>query len=166
MPECAFLCGIPCSGKSTFVNELKKIPYWENAVILSTDAYIEKQAQRCGLTYNQIFDDVIDDATRELELELNMAKDRGENLIWDQTNISRKTRKKKLSKLPSIYARGVIYFDVTLEEALRRNENREGKYIPKSVLKRMYHQLEVPTLEEGWDYVEKVKSQGTIQSSL
>ena len=158
MPECVFLCGIPCSGKSTFVNELKKIPYWENAVVLSTDAYIEKQAQRCGLTYNQIFDDVIDDATRELELELNMAKDRGENLIWDQTNISRKTRKKKLSKLPSIYARGVIYFDVTLEEALRRNENREGKYIPKSVLKRMYHQLEVPTLEEGWDYVEKIKS--------
>jgi predicted kinase len=158
MPECVFLCGIPCSGKSTFVNELKKIPYWENAVVLSTDAYIEKQAQRCGLTYNQIFDDVIDDATRELELELNMAKDRGENLIWDQTNISRKTRKKKLAKLPSFYARGVIYFDVTLEEALRRNENREGKYIPKSVLKRMYHQLEVPTLEEGWDCVEKIKS--------
>ena len=166
MPECVFLCGIPCSGKSTFVNELKKIPYWENAAVLSTDAYIEKQAQRCGLTYNQIFDDVIDDATREFELELNMAKDRGENIIYDQTNLTIKTRKKKLSKLPSIYARGVIYFDITLEEALRRNENREGKYIPKSVLKRMYHQLEVPTLEEGWDYVEKVKSQGTIQSSL
>jgi len=166
MPECVFLCGIPCSGKSTYVNELKKIPYWENAVVLSTDAYIEKQAQRCGLTYNQIFDDVIDDATRELELELNMAKDKGKNIIYDQTNLTTKTRKKKLSKLPSIYARGVIYFDVTLEEALRRNENREGKYIPKSVLKRMYHQLEVPTLEEGWDYVEKVKSQGTIQSSL
>jgi predicted kinase len=166
MPECVFLCGIPCSGKSTFVNKLKKIPFWENAVVLSTDAYIEKQAQRCGLTYNQIFDDVIDNATRELELEFIMAKDMGKNLIWDQTNLSRKTRKKKLSKLPSLYARGVIYFDVTLEEALRRNENREGKYIPKSVLKRLYHQLEVPTLEEGWDYVEKVKSQGTIQSSL
>jgi predicted kinase len=166
MPECAFLCGIPCSGKSTFVNELKKIPYWENAVVLSTDDYIEKVAQEHNTTYREIFDECIDEATRQLELALIEAKDKGENIIYDQTNLTIKTRKKKLSKLPSIYARGVIYFDITLEEALRRNENREGKYIPKSVLKRMYHQFEVPTIEEGFDYVEKVKSQGTIQSSL
>jgi len=153
MPECVFLCGIPCSGKSTYVNELKKIPFWENAVVLSTDAYIEKQAQRMGMTYNQIFDDVIDDATRELELELNMAKDKGKNIIYDQTNLTVKSRRKKLLKIPSFYARGVIYFEVSLEEALKRNENREGKFIPESILKRMYHQFEVPTLEEGFDFV-------------
>ena len=158
MPECVFLCGIPCSGKSTFVNKLKKLSYWENAVVLSTDNYIEKVAQEHNTTYREIFDECIDEATRQLELALIEAKDKGKNIIYDQTNLTIKTRKKKLSKLPSIYARGVIYFDVTLEEALRRNENREGKYIPKSVLKRMYHQLEVPTLEEGWDYVEKIKS--------
>jgi predicted kinase len=162
MPECVFLCGIPCSGKSTYVNKLKKIPYWENAVVLSTDAYIEKQAQRMGMTYNQIFDDVIDDATRELELEFIEAKDKGKNLIWDQTNLSRKTRKKKLSKLPSIYARGVVYFEISLEEALERNKHREGKFIPESILKRMYHQFEVPTLEEAFDYYEKVESQRTL----
>jgi predicted kinase len=164
--ECVMLCGIPCSGKSTYVNKLKKIPYWENAIVLSTDAYIEKVAQEHNTTYSEIFEDCIDEANRQLELAFIMAKDKGKNLIWDQTNLSRKTRKKKLSKLPSIYARGVIYFEISLEEALRRNETREGKYIPKSVLKRMYHQFEVPTLEEGWDYVEKVESQGTIQSSL
>lgn len=157
MPECVFLCGIPCSGKSTYVEKLKKIPYWENAVVLSTDAYIEKQAQRMGMTYNQIFDDVIDNATRELELAFIEAKDRGENLIWDQTNLTVKTRKKKLSKLPSFYARGVIYFEISLEEALERNKNREGKFIPESILKRMYQQLEVPTLEEDFDYVEKIE---------
>jgi predicted kinase len=156
MSELVMLCGIPCSGKSTYVEKLKKLDYWKDAVVLSTDDYIEKQAQRCGLTYNQIFDDVIDNATRELELELSMAKDKGKNIIWDQTNLSVKTRRKKLSKLPSIYARGVIYFTVSLEEALERNENREGKYIPKSVLKRMWHQFEIPTLEEDFDYVEKV----------
>jgi predicted kinase len=166
MPECLMLVGIPCSGKSTYVNKLKTIPYWSNAVILSTDAYIEKVAQEHNTTYREIFEDCIDEATRQLELAFIEAKDKGKNIIYDQTNISRKTRKKKLSKLPSLYARGVIYFDITLEEALRRNENREGKYIPKSVLKRMYHQFEVPTIEEGFDYVEKVKSQGTIQSSL
>ena len=157
MPECVFLCGIPCSGKSTYVEKLKKIPYWENAVVLSTDAYIEKQAQRMGMTYNQIFDDVIDNATRELELAFIEAKDRGENLIWDQTNLTVKTRKKKLSKLPSFYARGVIYFEISLEEALERNKNREGKFIPESILKRMYQQLEIPTKNEDFDYYETIK---------
>ncbi len=152
------LCGIPCSGKSTYVNKLKKLDYWKDAVVLSTDNYIEKQAQRCGLTYNQIFDDVIKDATRELELEFNMAKDKGKNIIWDQTNLSVKTRKKKLSKLPSFYPRGVIYFTVSLEEALERNKHREGKFIPESTLKRMWHQFEIPTTDEDFDYVEKVES--------
>jgi predicted kinase len=157
MPEAIFLVGIPCSGKSTYAEKLKTIPYWSNAVILSTDNYIEKEAQRMGLTYNQIFDDVIGDATRELELQLNMAKDKGKNLIWDQTNLTVKTRRKKLLKIPSFYARGVIYFEISLEEALERNKNREGKFIPESILKRMYHQLEIPTKNEDFDYVEKIE---------
>ena len=158
MPELVMLCGIPTSGKSTYVEKLKKLDYWSDAVVLSTDNYIEKQSQRCGLTYNQIFDDVIDNATQELELEFIMAKDKGKNIIWDQTNLSVKSRRKKLSKLPSFYSRGVIYFTISLEKALERNENREGKYIPKSVLKRMWHQFEIPTTKEDFDYVEKVES--------
>ena len=150
------LAGIPCSGKSTYVEKLKKITYWENAVVLSTDAYIEKQVQRLGRTYNEIFDDVIDDATRELELEFIMAKDKGRDIIWDQTNLTVKTRRKKLSKLPSWYHRGAVYFEISLEEALKRNETREGKFIPESIIKRMYHQFEIPTTTEGFEYVEKI----------
>ena len=158
MPEAIFLVGIPCSGKSTYAKKLKTIPYLSNSVILSTDNYIEKEAQRMGLTYNQIFDDVIGDATRELELELNMAKDKGKDIIWDQTNLSVKTRRKKLAKLPSYYRRSVVYFEVSLEEALERNKYREGKFIPESILKRMWHQFEIPTRNEDFDYYEKIKS--------
>lgn len=154
MPELIMLCGIPTSGKSTYVNKLKTLDYWKDAVVLSTDNYIEKQAQRLGLTYNQVFDDVIKDATRELELEFNMAKDKGKNIIWDQTNLTPKTRKKKLSKLPSYYRRDAVYFTVSLEDALERNKHREGKFIPESVLKSMHEQFVIPTIEEGFDYVE------------
>ena len=156
MPELVMLCGIPCSGKSTYVEKLKKLDYWKDSVVLSTDDYIEKVAQENNTTYNEIFEDCISEATRQLELAFIEAKDKGKNIIWDQTNLSVKARKKKLAKLPSFYPRGVVYFDISLEEALRRNENREGKYIPKSVLKRMWHQFEIPTLEEDFDYVEKV----------
>jgi predicted kinase len=160
--ELIMLCGIPTSGKSTYVQKLKKLDYWKDAVVLSTDNYIEEYAKRVGQTYNEVFDDVIPDATRELELQLNMAKEKGKNIIWDQTNLSKKTRKNKLRKIPSSYARGVVYFEISLEEALERNKHREGKFIPESILKRMYHQLEIPTREEDFDYVEKTNTQGTV----
>lgn len=153
------LCGIPTSGKSTYVEKLKKMKYWETAVVLSTDAYIEKEAKRVGQTYNEVFDDVISDATRELELEFNMAKDKGKDIIWDQTNLSVKSRRKKLLKLPSHYRRSVVYFEVSLEKALKRNKTREGKFIPESILKRMCHQFEIPTGNENFDYIEN----GTVQ---
>jgi len=156
--ELIMLSGIPTSGKSTYVEKLKKLSYWKDAVILSTDNYIEQYAKSVGKTYNEVFDDVISDATRELEMELNWSKSKGRNIIWDQTNLSVKTRKKKLSKLPSYYRRGAVYFEISLEEALERNKHREGKFIPESILKRMYHQFEIPTINEDFDYVEKVES--------
>ena len=153
IPELVMLCGIPCSGKSTYVNKLLTYEYWENAVVLSTDNYIEEQAKRLGMTYNEVFQDCIDEATRQLEMSFVRAKEEGKRIIWDQTNLSIKTRKKKLTKVPSIYKRTVVWFQVDLEEALKRNGTREGKFIPESILKRMYHQFEVPTLEEGFDFV-------------
>ena len=153
IPELVMLCGIPCSGKSTYVNKLLTYEYWENAVVLSTDNYIEEQAKRLGMTYNEVFQDCIDEATRQLEMSFVRAKEEGKRIIYDQTNLSIKTRKKKLIKVPSIYKRTVVWFQVELEEALKRNETREGKFIPESILKRMYHQFEVPTLEEGFDFV-------------
>ena len=153
IPELVMLVGIPCSGKSTYVNKLRDYEYWKDAVVLSTDNYIEEQAKRLGMTYNEVFQDCIDEATRQLEMSFVRAKDEGKKIIWDQTNLSIKTRKKKLTKVPSIYKRTVVWFQVDLEEALKRNGTREGKFIPESILKRMYHQFEVPTLEEGFDFV-------------
>ncbi len=152
--ELIMLCGIPCSGKSTYVETLKNMKYWENAMILSTDNYIETQAQRMGMTYNEIFQDCIDNATRQLEIDFIEAKDNGKDIICDQTNLSIKARRKKLSKLPSYYRRSAVYFEISLEEVLERNKHREGKFIPESILKRMYHQFEVPTITEGFDHVE------------
>ena len=153
IPELVMLCGIPCSGKSTYMDKLRAYEYWENSVVLSTDNYIEEQAKRLGMTYNEVFQDCIDEATRQLEMSFVRAKEEGKRIIWDQTNLSIKTRKKKLTKVPSIYKRTVVWFQVDLEEALKRNGTREGKFIPESILKRMYHQFEVPTLEEGFDFV-------------
>ena len=149
------LCGLPTSGKSTFVSKLLNDPAYKNSVVLSTDAYIESVAQRLNKTYNDVFEDTIEEATRQLELTLIEAKDRGKSLIWDQTNLTSKTRKKKLSKIPSSYARIAIWFDITLEEALKRNKQRPGKVIPQRVLHLMNEQFIPPSCDEGFDVVIK-----------
>lgn len=157
MSEVVMLCGIPTSGKSTYVNKLKKIDYWKNAVVLSTDNYIEKIAEENNTTYNEIFEDVISQATKRLEFDLECAIRDGKDIIWDQTNLTANVRKKKLRKIPSNYYRGAVVFEVSLEDALERNNHRDNKFIPKSVLERMYQQFEIPTKMEGFEYVEFVK---------
>jgi tRNA uridine 5-carbamoylmethylation protein Kti12 len=152
--ECVMLVGIPTSGKSTYVDKLLSLDYWKNSVVLSTDYYIEFYAKEQGKTYNEVFDEHIKEATKMMEKLIPYAIDNGKDIIWDQTNLSVKARKKKLSKLPSYCHRGAVYFEIALEEALERNNHREGKFIPKDILKRMYHQFEKPTVSEGFDYVE------------
>lgn len=154
------LCGLPTSGKSTFVSKLLSDPAYKNSVVLSTDAYIEQVAQQLNSTYNEVFDDTIDEANRQLELTLIDAKDRGKSLVWDQTNLTPKTRKKKLSKIPSSYGRIAIWFDSTLEEALKRNQKRPGKMIPENVLKSMSEQFVPPSCDEGFDVVIKENTNG------
>ncbi len=149
------LCGIPTSGKSTYVEKLLRLKYWKNCVVLSTDYYIDFYAKQLGKTYNEVFDDYIKGATQSMNKCLKYAIENGKDIIWDQTNLTSGTRKKKLLRVPPEYKRGVVYFELSLEEALERNEHRKGKFIPKDILKRMYHQFEIPTMSEGFEYVER-----------
>lgn len=151
--ELVMFCGIPTSGKSTYVKKLKKMDYWHNAVVLSTDDYIEKVAEENGKTYNEVFKSTIDEATHHLEFSLKDAIANNKDIFWDQTNLSVKTRKQKLSNIPLQYRKGAVYFEVSLEEALERNKNRAGKTIPENTLKQMHSSFVIPTIEEGFGYV-------------
>lgn len=157
MPKLLMLSGIPTSGKSTFVKKLKETEEWGEAVVLSTDNYIEREAKALDKTYNEIFEDIIQEAQRALQQDLINAIKAGLNLIWDQTNLTIKTRKRKLKIIPKSYTRECAYFVIDLEEALKRNKTREGKFIPESVLKRMYSQFETPTTNEGFNDVKEIK---------
>jgi predicted kinase len=153
------LCGIPTSGKSSYVRQGQdETPHLDEFVVLSTDDYIEREAERTGLTYNLVFDGCVDAATKELELELKHAINKNLDIIWDQTNLTPKTRRRKLSKVPSRYETTAVWFDISLEEALRRNETRPGKFIPKSVIRRMHASFVPPTKAEGFDHIIKFNS--------
>lgn len=153
-PMLVMLCGIPTSGKTTFLTKnLYESDTSKSFVTLSTDNYIELEAIKQGLTYNVLFESLVDKASAKLELDLKSAIQRDANIVWDQTNLTPKARKRKLSKIPAHYNKIAVWFEVSLEEALVRNQQRPGKVIPEAVLRNMHSCFVPPTKEEGFDSI-------------
>lgn len=152
--ELIMMCGIPCAGKSTYIRRgVENSDMLDEYVILSTDDYIEEYARANNKTYNEVFDDVIGEATTKMHKDLELAIQRGKSIIWDQTNVSKKSRKQKLKKIPGEYTKTAVVLPITLEEAIIRNSQRANKFIPRSVITRMYNQFEIPTEDEGFDVI-------------
>jgi predicted kinase len=153
-PRLIMLSGIPTSGKSSYVRQgQEETPYLDGFIVLSTDAYIERQARRQGRTYNDAFDELIGKATEDMENNLRLALRDNLSIIWDQTNLTPKVRRRKLAKVPTRYERTAVWFDIPLEEALRRNQQRPGKIIPQNILESMFHSFIPPTKSEGFDHI-------------
>jgi predicted kinase len=117
------LSGIPTSGKSTYVSFLLQKPEFYNAVVLSTDNYIEKVAKENNLSYNEVFENEIKSAIKQLNVDLSEALKNNRSIIHDQTNLTQKSRAKKIKKIPDHYKKICAYSVIDLEEAQKRNKS-------------------------------------------
>jgi predicted kinase len=115
---------------------------------VSTDKLIELEAGRQGKTYNDVFKDYIDTATKLMNADVLEAVAEGKDIIWDQTNTGRKSRKAKLAMMPGYYKIAVVFATPEKEEWQRRINSRPGKMIPEGVLKAMAQGLQLPTEDE------------------
>jgi predicted kinase len=140
-PQLIILCGLPCSGKSTYA---KKFYTYK---ILSSDNYIEEIAKQKNKTYNEIFSYTIREATANFYEEVNAAAQTNYNVIIDRTNLKISTRKYFINKFKN-HEKTIVFFNTPLETIKARN-TRVGKIIPDKVLEDMYISLEIPTSEEG-----------------
>jgi predicted kinase len=141
------LVGVPGAGKSTWIAD----QLWaKDCVYISSDQLVEEEAYRRGKTYNDVFKDYINTAIAEMLDKAMAARDAGKDIIWDQTSVSVKSRRKKFSVLPD-YEHIAIVFDTPNEDELRRRlSNRPGKTIPWEVVSSMIKNFEMPTEEEGF----------------
>jgi predicted kinase len=141
------LAGVPGSGKTTWIKNNK-----HDAVVLSTDNYIERAAEKHGKTYSEVFQDTIGYATEQMEKDLLQAVRNERDIIWDQTNLTAKARKGKLSRIPKHYKKIGVYFSVP-QDLRDRLASRPGKTIPEPVILSMINQFQPPTKEEGFDEI-------------
>ena len=149
MPKFTMLIGVPASGKSTW-----REANAGDAVIISSDDIIDQTAAAQGRTYNEVFKENIKFATQLVEERAKAAFADGKDVVWDQTNLTPKSRKPKLSLVPEYYEKIAVYFPTPEEgEWRRRLDSREVKNIPENILMGMNSSLTTPDETEGFDTV-------------
>ena len=150
-PSLTLLVGLPGCGKSTFV--AKHVDKFTEAVVLSTDAYIEKVAAACGETYDSVWKSTIQEAESAMWSEFRQAMADRRDVVVDRTNLTVKGRRRFLAQMPRGYVPTAVVFTIADSVLKERLLNRPGKTISMEVIERMKDTYVEPQLSEGFDLV-------------
>lgn len=157
-PEVIMMVGLPGSGKSTWINNADLT---SDYFLYSTDSVVEEYAALTRRTYSEVFPAIIRDAEKMMNAALAEAIKSGRDVIWDQTNLSVSSRKKKLARFPSNYRKVALVFPTPAKEqheAWLNSPERDGKWIPPHILASMTATFEMPTEAEGFHEVIMARS--------
>jgi predicted kinase len=144
------LIGVPGSGKSAHISDMGAC--YSGYHILSSDAYIDMYAKSQNKTYSDVFKEYINTAPQLMNNDLDLALRYDVPIIWDQPNLTVKSRKDKLAKIPSHYTKVAIVFPTPEKEELqKRLDNRPGKVIEYNIIEKMINSYQPPSLKEGFD---------------
>lgn len=153
MPKFYMMIGVPASGKSTWIKHQNS----KGHMVASSDDYIERQAEQQGKTYSEVFKSTIKAATQHAHNTAKKAFELNLDLIWDQTNINKKSRAAKLAMVPDHYEKiAVVFSTPSAQEHKNRLASRPGKSIPYNIIQGMIASFEPPDKDEGFDKIIKV----------
>ena len=153
MPKCYQLIGVPGSGKSTWITN----QVWaKDCVIVSTDTFVEDYAKEVGLTYNEVFESYMPTAVKLMADQVVRARAEGKDIIWDQTSVNVKSRKRKFNMLPNYEHIAVVFETPVMPVLTKRLASRPGKNIPWAVMASMIRNMEMPTAREGFSEIRTV----------
>lgn len=144
---CYQLIGVPGSGKSTWVANQ---PWARDCAYISTDVHVDAYAQSQGKTYSEVFKEYMPTAIDLMMEDVERARTAGQDVIWDQTNTTVKSRARKFRQFLDYEHIAVVFFTPKWSELKQRLDSRPGKTIPRSVVKSMIHNFEMPTESEGF----------------
>lgn len=130
--EMIIFTGIPASGKSSLYKEL----FFNSHIRISMD--------------------LLNTRNKEGKL-LQYCFDTQSKMVIDNTNVSRENRRRYIQlAIQNKYSIVGYFFESDIRDCLERNKNRKDS-IHETGIKAKYKELELPSLEEGFDQIIKVK---------
>lgn len=151
--EVVILCGLPASGKSTWLR--KSLLEDENfgTYIISRDYHVENNSS--SMNYNEAWEEVDQKLVDRLVQEDFKLCQGYTSVVVDMTHMSKKSRRRSLSHFGPEYKKKCVVFLPDLQEIYLRNKKRCGKIIGESVYDKMMRSFYPPTYEE-FDEIEYV----------
>lgn len=152
-PKFIMPVGIPGSGKTNYCKAYKAEN--PNTIHLSSDE-IRMAATNNGPKYtkeenNFVFKYMSDEALKELN--------NGNNVLYDATNLTRKSRRMILERLPKYCEISAIIFAPTIEECIERDNQREGlAKVGAGVIDKMVRRFQIPYYDEGFDSIDVINN--------
>ena len=160
MASLILMMGVAGSGKTTYAKKMMK----------DCDIYVSRDEIRFALVkedepYFSKEDEVLQTFIKTIDDALLIAQ---RYVIADATHLNMGSRTKILKNLHNkpdhIY---VIYVAVSLQTALERNAQREGRaLVPESSIKNMYKSITLPRKEEGINIVLWLNEDGTTKETI
>lgn len=151
MPKLYILCGIPCSGKSTWAKGCLM-----DAIHISRDDIrfsILKEGEEYFSHETEVY--------KEFIYEIAQTLMHGYDVIADATHINHSSREKLTRAIDQYFTKyQIIYvvFPITVETAQERNMMRTGiKQVPPVTIQTMFDRFSIPTLEEDKRAIEILK---------
>jgi predicted kinase len=138
------------------IDWIKNQEWAKDCAIVSTDMWVDLEAERVGKTYSEIFDEYMPHAVKLMANHVELARDKNMDIIWDQTSTSVGSRRKKFNMLPDYEHIAVVFKTPEMDELKRRLASRPGKNIPSHVMVQMIRSFVMPTLDEGFTEIRVV----------
>lgn len=136
------MVGVAGSGKSFIARDL-------GCPIVSSDAI---RAELFGSEDDQSHNGEV---FNELHKHIKNYLANGQSCVYDATNLSRKRRKNFLKELPKDVKKIAVVAATEIDVILEQNANRM-RHVPEEVIWRMYREMSLPRLDEGWDSIRMI----------
>lgn len=146
--EIILMVGLPGCGKSTYIKR-----NLSNYYIISRDDLIEKygvgENYRRKWNYIHSSKERLEEVDKILEKKINSAIKEKRNIVIDMTNLSKKGRRRILSKVRNkSYKKTAVLFSTSKEDSFKQAQQRKGKEISLSVYDMMIKKFTFPLFDE------------------